>query len=79
MSRRAGTALLAVGYATAVGTGGLLRGAFRQRRAGRFVAFEAGTACVVVGWVLRGHRFRAFLNAAFMALLGLAWWAGGNR
>jgi uncharacterized membrane protein HdeD (DUF308 family) len=71
--RTLSTVLLTVGYATATAGGVRIVGAIRDRRAGEFIAFEAGTACVVAGLLLRRRRISATLNAATLVGAALAW------
>jgi len=71
--RRASTVLLVAGYGLAVGAGARLWPAWRDRRLGRFLAFEAGTVMVTTGLLLRRKRLPAAANGATAAALGLAW------
>lgn len=71
--RRASTALLAAGYVVAAGAGAKLWPVWRQRRVGRFLAFEAGTALVTTGLLLRGRLLPAAANGATALALGVAW------
>lgn len=69
----ASNVLLLVGYALAVGSSFKLRRAFRKRRLPAFLVFEAGTAAVVAGLVLRRRWGSAALNAVVLVGLALAW------
>ncbi|MDQ6909557.1 MAG: hypothetical protein M3Z84_02035 [Actinomycetota bacterium] len=71
--RRLSTALLVVGYATATAGGVRIFAAIRQRRVREFVAFEAGTACVVAGLALRRRRVSAAINGATLVGAAVAW------
>jgi hypothetical protein len=71
--------LLVVGYALAVGAGAKLLPAWRERRSGRIATFEAGTACVTAGLVLRRKWLPAALNGATLVAVALAWVATGRR
>lgn len=71
--RRLSTALLVAGYASASAGGLRIVGAIRERRVREFVAFEAGTACVVAGLLLRRRRFSAALNGATLVGTAIAW------
>lgn len=77
--RRVSGVLLAVGYATATAGGARIVPAIRERRVGEFVAFEAGTACVVVGLLLRRRRIAAAMNAATLAGTAMAWVRQGRQ
>ncbi|MGH9225913.1 MAG: hypothetical protein ACRD2W_19470, partial [Acidimicrobiales bacterium] len=71
--RRAANALLAAGYGLAGWAGLRFVPMWRQRRARRFVAFEAGTGLVAIGLVVRGRPLEAAANAITATALGLAW------
>ncbi|HUQ64183.1 MAG TPA: hypothetical protein VM121_10550 [Acidimicrobiales bacterium] len=71
--RRLSTGLLAVGYAAATASGVHIVAAIRERQAREFVFFEAGTACVVAGLLLRRRRISAALNAATLVGTAMAW------
>jgi hypothetical protein len=80
--RRASNALLLVGYPLATGAAVKLVPMFAERRTRRFLAFQAGTAAVVGGLVLRRRPVPAGLNAAALAGSTALWWArarGGLR
>lgn len=72
------TALLVCGYPLATWAALRFVPMWRQRRVRRFLAFEAGTAAVVAGFLLRRRNFEAGVNAAILAGLALAWVAS-NR
>jgi hypothetical protein len=71
--------LLVAGYAAAIGSAVKFVPMWRQRRLGRFLVFEAGTACVAVGWALHHRTEGAAINGAILAGLGLAWAATRRR
>jgi len=77
--RRLSTVLLGVGYVAATASGVRIVGAIRERRAREFVAFEAGTACVVAGLLLRRRRVSAALNAATLIGTAMAWRRQGRQ
>lgn len=77
--RRASDALLAVGYPLAWGAGAKLVPAFRQRRARRFAALEAGTGLVTLGLAVRRRTLAAAVNGAFFTAFAIAWAATGPR
>jgi hypothetical protein len=77
--RAASTALLLVGYPVAVGAGAKLLPVLRERRTGRFLALEAGTACVTAGLILRRRWLPAAANGAALVGLALAWIAVGRE
>lgn len=79
MVRTAGTVLLVAGYPTAVAAATRLVPAFRRRRPAAVVAFEAGTAAVVVGWALHERWVPATLNVGALAGLAAYWWLTGRR
>lgn len=71
--RRASNVLLAVGYPLAGWAAIRLVPMYRNEDRTRFLALEAGTACIVVGLLLRRRLIPAALNAgAFVAFAG-AW------
>ena len=78
-ARTASIALLAVGYAAAVGAGAKLVPAWRERRGGRIAVFEAGTACVTAGLALRRRWFLSAANGMTLVALAVAWVATGRR
>jgi hypothetical protein len=67
------TALLVAGYPLATWAALRFVPMWRQRRIRRFLAFEAGTAAVVVGLALRRRNLEAAANAAILGGLALAW------
>lgn len=71
--RRLSTFLLAIGYASATATGIRIVPAIRDRNVADFALFEAGTACVVAGLLLRRRRVSAALNAATLVGTAMAW------
>ncbi len=71
--------LLAAGYALAVGAGAKLWPVWRDRRVRRFLVFEAGTALVTTGLLLRGRTLPAAANGATALALGAAWIARDRR
>ncbi len=77
--RRASNALLLVGYPVATGAAVKLVPMFAERRRQRFLLFQAGTAAVVAGLVLRRRPISAGLNAAAMAGSTALWWAVGRH
>jgi hypothetical protein len=77
--RRASNALLLVGYPVATGAALKLVPMFTERRRRRFLAFQAGTAAVVVGLALRRRPVPAGLNAAALAGSSALWWAVGRH
>jgi hypothetical protein len=77
--RRASNALLLVGYPLATGAALKLVPMFAERRRRRFLLFQAGTASVVAGLVLRRRPVSAGLNAAAMAGSTALWWAVGRH
>lgn len=77
--QQAGNVALAVGYAVAVWALARTVPMFAQRRTGRFLAAEAGTAAVATGWALRRQAVPAVLNGGFVAVFAAAWWIAGRR
>lgn len=77
--RVAGTVLLVAGYSLAVWAALRIVPAFRRRDARRVAIFEAGTACVAAGWLLRGRWEPATANAGALAGVGLLWAILGRR
>lgn len=76
--QHAANALLVTGYAVAIWALARAVPMFRQHRGRRFLAAEAGTAAVAVGWALRGKTFRAASNAALVVLFAAGWWITGR-
>ncbi len=71
--QKASNVLLAVGYPLAAWASIRLVPMYREEDRTRFLALEAGTACVVAGLLLRRRLIPAALNAgAFVAFAG-AW------
>ncbi len=77
--QQVGGVLLVAGYAVAVWALARAVPMYRQRRQRRFLAAEAGTAAVAVGWALRGQAFRSAANAGLVAVFAAGWWIGGRR
>jgi len=77
--QQVGNALLVVGYAVAVWALARAVPMYRQRRQRRFLAAEAGTAAVAVGWALRGKSLPSALNAGMVVVFAAGWWIGGRR
>lgn len=71
--RKASNVLLAVGYPVAGWAAVKLVPMYRNEDRTRFLALEAGTACVVVGLFLRRRYIPAALNAAALATFAVAW------
>ncbi len=71
--RRASNVLLAVGYPLAGWAAIRLVPMYREEDRARFLALEAGTACVVVGLLLRRRLIPAALNAGALAAFAVAW------
>ncbi len=71
--RKAGNVLLAVGYPVAGWAAARLLPMYRDEDRARFLALEAGTACVTVGLVLRRRLIPAALNAAALAAFAGVW------
>ena len=78
-ARGVGTVLLVAGYPAAVIAATRLPASFRHRRPGAFLAFEAATATVVVGWGARGRWAPAAVNAVILAGLAAAWTLRGRQ
>jgi hypothetical protein len=77
--QQAGNVALVVGYAVAIWALSRAVPMFGQRRTGRFLAAEAGTAAVATGWALRRQAVPAALNGGFVAAFAAAWWIAGRR
>ncbi len=71
--KRASNVLLAVGYPLAGWALARLVPMYRNEDRTRFLALEAGTACVVAGLLLRRRFVPAALNAAAMAGFAGVW------
>ena len=71
--RTASNVLLAVGYPVAGWAAAKLVPMYREEDRARFLALEAGTACVVVGLVLRRRLIPAALNAAALVAFAGVW------
>jgi hypothetical protein len=65
--------LLVGGYGLAVWAALKFVPTWRERRLGRFLAFEVGTAAVVTGLTLRHRRLEAGANGLILVALALAW------
>ena len=78
-AHRTSNALLVSGYALAIWAALRFVPMWRQRRIGRFLAFEAGTAAVATGLVLRGRHRDAGINATVFVGLALAWVVTNRR
>jgi len=77
--RRLSSVLLAVGYTTATAAGARIVPAIHDRNVREFAVFEAGTACVVFGLLLRRRRIAAVLNAATLVGTAIAWRRQGRQ
>lgn len=75
----ASNVLLVGGYSAATWGGLKLIPALRGREPRRLLAFQAGTACVTAGLVLRKRWISAGLNASALAGTGLLWALLGRR
>jgi hypothetical protein len=71
--RRAANLLLVAGYPLAGWAGLGFAPMWRAGDTRRFLAFETGTALVVVGLALRRRPVEATLNAAVLLALAAAW------
>ena len=76
---RAATCLLVGGYALAVWASLRFVPTWRERRLGRFLAFEAGTVSVATGHALRRRPVEAAVNAGAFVGLALAWVVTNRR
>ncbi|CAN5137925.1 hypothetical protein BH18ACT4_BH18ACT4_05860 [soil metagenome] len=74
-----GVILLVVGYPVAVVMVTRLVPILRQRRWRWFVALEAATACIIVGFAVLGEPLGAVLNGAAFAGFAFSWWGRGRR
>ncbi len=77
--QQAGNVLLVTGYVVACWALARAVPMFRQRRGRRFVAAEAGTAAVAVGWALKRNALPAIVNTGTVAVFAAIWWIGGRR
>lgn len=77
-TRRASTALLVVGYPAAILGGTHLLRTMRERETKKFLAMEAGIACVTAGLILRRRWLSAAANGLTLVGLGGAWVASGR-
>ena len=71
--RRLSNVLLAVGYPLAGWAAARLVPMYRDEDKARFLALEAGTACVVAGLLLRRRQIPAALNAAALVAFAGVW------
>jgi hypothetical protein len=71
--RRASNVLLLVGYPLAGWAAARLVPMYRDEDRARFLALEAGTACVTAGLAIRRRRVPAALNAAALAAFAGVW------
>ena len=71
--RRASNVLLLVGYPLAGWAAARLVPMYRDEDKFRFLALEAGTACVATGLAVRRRRIPAALNAAALAAFAGVW------
>ncbi len=71
--RRASNVLLAVGYPVAGWASAKLVPMYRDEDKARFLALEAGTACVTAGLLLRRRFIPAALNAAALGAFAGVW------
>ena len=76
--RAVSNVLLVVGYPLSLAAGAKLLPVIRERRIGRFLAMEAGIACVTAGLIVRRRPLPAAANG--LSLVGLAgvWFAVGR-
>lgn len=65
--------LLIAGYPVALVVLARLRSVFRERRTTWFVAEEAASAAIALGWALKGRAEGAAVNALWATALGAAW------
>lgn len=71
--------LLMIGYPLALGVLARLRPVLAERRVWWFLALEAATASVTVGWLLHGRPIPAALNGAALLGFAIAWLITGQR
>lgn len=71
--------LLVAGYAVALAMLARLRPVLAERRVWWFVALEAATTSIVVGWFLHGRPLAALANGAALAGFAAAWLIAGRR
>jgi hypothetical protein len=71
--RRLSNVLLLVGYPLAGWAAARLVPMYRDEDKARFLALEAGTACVTAGLVIRRRLIPAALNAAALAAFAGVW------
>lgn len=71
--------LLMIGYPLALGVLARLRPVLAERRVRWFVALEAATASIIVGWLLHGRPIPAALNGTALLGFALAWLITGQR
>ncbi len=76
--RTVSNVLLAVGYPLSVAAGVKLLPVIRERRLGRFLAMEAGIACVTAGLIVRRRPLPAAANGITLVGLAAAWVAVGR-
>ena len=74
----ASNALLVIGYPLSLAAGAKLLPVVRERRLGRFLATEAGIACVTAGLILRRRHLAAAANGASLVGLAAVWVAVGR-
>lgn len=71
--------VLVAGYAVALAMLARLRPVLAERRVWWFVALEAATTSIVVGWLLHGRPLAALANGAALAGFAAAWLIAGRR
>ena len=71
--RTVSNVLLGVGYPLAGWAAARLIPMYRDEDKARFLALEAGTACVTVGLAMRRRRIPAALNAAALVAFAGVW------
>lgn len=70
--------VLGAGYVLAVPVCVRLVPVMREQRVPWFVALQLGTALIVAGWLLKGERAPATVNAVFFVAFA-AWWVAAGR
>ncbi len=76
--RAASNVLLVIGYPVSAAAGAKLLPVIRERRLGRFLAMEAGIACVTAGLIIRGRPLPAAANGVTLVGLAAVWVAVGR-
>lgn len=77
-TRAASTALLVTGYPLSIVAGTHLLTTIRERRTRKFLAMQAGIACVTAGLVLRRRWLSAAANGVTLVGLEAAWVISGR-